>query len=57
MGKNLSFDIEIDGGVNMNNIKEILSTGVNVIVAGSAIFGAEDVEKSTREFLKILQEK
>ncbi len=55
--KNLSFDIEIDGGVNMNNIKEILSTGVNVIVAGSAIFGAEDVEKSTREFLKILQEK
>ena len=41
----------------MNNIKEILSTGVNVIVAGSAIFGAEDVEKSTREFLKILQEK
>lgn len=55
--KNLSFDIEIDGGVNMNNVKEILDTGVNVIVAGSAIFGAENIEKRTREFLDILQEK
>lgn len=55
--KNLLFDIEIDGGVNMNNVKEILNTGVNVIVAGSAIFGAENIEKRTREFLDILQEK
>ena len=55
--KNLSFDIEIDGGVNMDNVKDILDTGVNVVVAGSAIFGAEDVEKRTKEFLTILQEK
>ena len=55
--KNLSFDIKIDGGVNMNNVKEILDTGVNVIVAGSAIFGAENIEKRTKEFLNILQEK
>lgn len=55
--KNLSFDIEIDGGVNMNNVREILDTGVNVVVAGSAIFGGEDIEKRTREFLNILQEK
>ena len=50
--KNLKFDIEIDGGVNINNVKEILDTGVNVIVAGSAVFGAEDVESRTKEFLK-----
>ncbi|MCI9354039.1 MAG: ribulose-phosphate 3-epimerase [Firmicutes bacterium] len=55
--KNLKFDIEIDGGVNINNVKEILDTGVNVIVAGSAVFGAEDVESRTKEFLNILQEK
>ena len=55
--KNLSFDIEIDGGVNMNNVREILDTGVNVVVAGSAIFGGEDIEKRTREFLNILQGK
>lgn len=55
--KNLSFDIEIDGGVNKDNIREILDTGVNVVVAGSAVFGAKNVEKSTKEFLSILQEK
>ncbi len=55
--KNLSFDIEIDGGVNKNNVREILDTGVNVVVAGSAVFGTEDVENRTKEFLNILQEK
>ena len=55
--KNLNFDIEIDGGVNMDNVKEILDTGVNVVVAGSAVFGADDVEGRTKEFLNILQEK
>ena len=55
--KNLSFDIEIDGGVNINNVREILDTGVNVVVAGSAIFGSENIEKRTKEFLNILQEK
>lgn len=55
--KNLNFDIEIDGGVNMDNVKEILDTGVNVVVAGSAVFGADNVEGRTKEFLNILQEK
>lgn len=55
--KNLSFDIEIDGGVNRDNVKEILDAGVNVVVAGSAVFGAEDVEGRTKEFLSMLQEK
>ncbi|NDO46819.1 ribulose-phosphate 3-epimerase [Clostridium sp. MD294] len=55
--KNLSFDIEIDGGVNKDNVREILDTGVNVVVAGSAVFGTEDVENRTKEFLNILQEK
>ena len=35
-------DIEIDGGVNTKNIKDILDAGVNVVVAGSAVFKAED---------------
>ncbi len=55
--KNLKFDIEIDGGVNINNVKEILDTGEKVFVGGSAVFGAEDVESRTKEFLNILQEK
>ena len=35
-------DIEIDGGINTNNIKDVLDAGVNVVVAGSAVFKAEN---------------
>ena len=34
--------IEIDGGVNMSNARTIREGGVDLIVAGSAVFGAED---------------
>jgi ribulose-phosphate 3-epimerase len=34
--------IELDGGVNRDNIREIVETGANWIVAGSAVFGATD---------------
>ena len=36
--KGLSYKIEIDGGVNKNNIAEIAENGVDVIVAGTAVF-------------------
>ena len=38
----LPIDLEIDGGVNFENVSEIISAGANVIVAGSAVFNAED---------------
>lgn len=38
---NLNFLIEIDGGVNENNISEVISSGVDIVVAGSAIFKRE----------------
>jgi len=34
--------IEVDGGINRSNLKEIVEAGADVIVAGSAIFRAED---------------
>lgn len=40
--KNLSTLIEVDGGVSMSNAKELLDAGADVLVAGSAIFGAVD---------------
>lgn len=46
--KNLSFDIQVDGGINLDNLPSVLEAGANVIVAGSAIFrGAaqENVKK------------
>jgi len=36
--RNLSVDVEIDGGVTADNISSIVSAGANVIVAGSAVF-------------------
>lgn len=36
--KNLNIDIEVDGGITLNNVSDILKAGANVIVAGSAIF-------------------
>ncbi len=35
-------DLEIDGGVNADNVEEIKAAGANVIVAGNAVFKAED---------------
>jgi ribulose-phosphate 3-epimerase len=38
--KGLAFPIEIDGGVTLDNVGEIVKAGVEWVVAGSAIFGA-----------------
>jgi ribulose-phosphate 3-epimerase len=40
--------IEIDGGIDLNNIAEVVSAGAEILVAGSAIFGAADPEEATR---------
>lgn len=47
--------IEVDGGVNKQNLKDCLSAGANVIVAGSAIF-KEDIRGNCRELLGIMGE-
>lgn len=38
----LDFDIEMDGGIGAANASEVRHSGVNVLVAGSAVFGADD---------------
>ena len=51
----LTTDIEVDGGVNAANVREVLDAGANVIVAGSAVF-KNDAAANTKEFLKIFEE-
>lgn len=53
--KDADIDIEIDGGVTLDNLQEVLSWGVNVIVAGSAIYKAEDVVERTKQFKSIME--
>lgn len=39
--RGLKTDIEVDGGINLNNVSEVISAGANVIVAGSAVFNGD----------------
>lgn len=39
---NLKFQIEVDGGVKVDNIAEVSQAGVDIFVAGSAIFKSKD---------------
>lgn len=47
-------DLEIDGGVCLDNLNMNLEAGANVIVAGSAIFKG-DIEANTKEFMHIMK--
>ena len=50
---NLTYDIAVDGGVNIKTAPRIIGTGANVLVAGTAIYGAPDVKKAIEEFLSL----
>ena len=49
-----SFVIEVDGGVNLDNAKELSEAGCDLFVAGSAVFKADDVEKRVKEFKELI---
>jgi len=45
----LAVRIEIDGGIDRSNIESVVEAGAEIIVAGSAIFGAADAENAVKE--------
>ncbi len=53
--KGYSFKIEVDGGIGLNNLNEIISAGADIIVAGSSVFGAEDIPERVRAFKKEME--
>jgi ribulose-phosphate 3-epimerase len=46
-------DIEIDGGINRNNIKDVARAGANIIVAGKGIFGTKDPDAEILELKRL----
>lgn len=48
--KGYNYEIEIDGGAGVENVSEIVSAGTDIVVAGSAVFKAPDIEKRVIEF-------
>lgn len=52
--RGLDTDIEVDGGIKKENLRMVLDAGVNVIVAGSAIFKG-DIGQNVRDFMEIMK--
>ena len=50
---NASFRIEVDGGVDRENIAELARAGVNTFVAGTSIFHASDPASATRQLKQL----
>jgi ribulose-phosphate 3-epimerase len=41
--------IEVDGGIDLTTAGPMVGAGASILVAGTAIFGADDAERATRE--------
>jgi len=48
-------DIEVDGGVNKDNVAELVKAGANVLVAGTAVFGG-DISENTKLMIERMHE-
>lgn len=51
---NIEIDIEVDGGINLENVEKLKKAGANIIVAGTAITNSEDY-KQTIETIKDME--
>lgn len=52
--RGLDLDIEVDGGINLTNVSEILDAGANVIVAGSSVYKGNST-KNVKAFKEIFE--
>jgi len=52
--RGLATDLEVDGGINLDNVALALDAGANVIVAGSAVF-KDDIAANAKAFLAKMQ--
>lgn len=52
---NLNIQIEVDGGVNTNNIEDLVKAGTDILVAGSSIYNQKNTpDKNIQEFRQII---
>ena len=52
--RGLNVDIQVDGGVTLDNVAELKEAGANVFVAGSAVFKG-DITNNVKKFMEILE--
>ena len=51
--RGLSFEIEIDGGAGLDNIKSIIESGTDIVVAGSSVFRSDDPAETVRKMKEL----
>lgn len=54
--RGLSYRIEVDGGVALGTIADVVQAGAEILVAGNAVFGAGDPKKNAETLLKAAHE-
>jgi len=54
--RRLSYRIEIDGGVGLDTVGDIVRAGAEILVAGNAVFGKGDPSENARQLLKAAAE-
>jgi ribulose-phosphate 3-epimerase len=48
----LDFRIEVDGGVGLDTVEDIVRAGAELLVAGNAVFGRGDAKRNARQLLE-----
>ena len=53
--KSLNFDIEVDGGINFSNSKDVINAGANILVSGTTIFKENngDIKRNIRTLKEV----
>lgn len=54
LDRNLNVDIEVDGGVTLDNVEMLIEAGANIFVAGSAVYKGS-VEDNVKGFLEVFK--
>ena len=54
--RGLRADIQVDGGITPSNVRSVVDAGATVVVAGSAIFGADDPVQAVNEMRRAVDE-
>ena len=50
--RTLNIDIQVDGGINKVTAPQVVAAGANILVAGSAIYGSDTIDKSIEDLRK-----
>jgi ribulose-phosphate 3-epimerase len=53
--RRLDFRIEVDGGVALDTVADIVRAGAELLVAGSAVFGQDNIQENARKLLRTAQ--